>query len=107
MVPLASLSRRVLLDAGPEYVVVVKVEHVHGLGDGQGLVAPHDHQVVVVTVRGLVSEVVAAGDDGAVLRVAGVDDEAPPEPDRTCRYRGLSVDENLRQPVITRVVPHQ
>ena len=66
---------QILLNAGSEYVVVVEVEHVHSVSDGQGLVAPHDHEVVVVTVGRLVSEVVAAGDDGAVVGVAGVDDD--------------------------------
>ena len=62
----------VLLQAGSEYVVVVKVEHVHSIGDGQGLIAADDHEVVVVTVGRFVPEVVAVGDDGAVFGVARV-----------------------------------
>src|SRR5947209_1419587 len=48
---------------------------MHSVGDCQGLVAPHDYQVVVVAVGGFVSEIVAAGDDGTVLGVAGIDDD--------------------------------
>jgi hypothetical protein len=65
----------VLLKAGSEDVVVIKVEYVHSIGDGQGLIAADDHEVIVVTVGRFIPEVVASGDDDAVFGVAGVDDD--------------------------------
>ena len=47
--------------------MVEHIEEMHRVGGREGLVALDDHQVLVVFVRSLVTEIVAAGDDGRIV----------------------------------------
>src|SRR5436309_16131558 len=54
--------------------MVVNIEHMRRVGDGQLLVSFNDHEILVVVVRRLVSKVVASRDNYAIIG-KGIDDE--------------------------------
>ena len=62
-----------LLESGSHQIVLVEIDDMHRVRDRKFAVPLNDQKVLVVAVGGLVSQVVAASYDSAVLLVQGID----------------------------------